>query len=165
MVLLILCSLQQTQFAHMPFESIPGCWFPECAFFTPPFFKQAILGLFLQSRCPKTMCHFRLAAAHWPLQGKRPAWSPLPDSWRDFCGSHFRHKKEKDEPALSNLFPMSTQVLSAKSRWLWLSKPMVSHFGWVHLVYFSGDWDVHWGYGILTHGELLVDKEHICALF
>ena len=20
------------------------------------------------------------------------------------------------------------------------------------LVYFSGDWDVHWGYGILTHG-------------
>ena len=23
------------------------------------------------------------------------------------------------------------------------------------LVYFSGDWDVHWGYGILTHGHLL----------
>ena len=21
------------------------------------------------------------------------------------------------------------------------------------LVYFSGDWDVHWGYGILTHGQ------------
>ena len=20
--------------------------------------------------------------------------------------------------------------------------------------YFSGDWDVHWGYGILTHGHL-----------
>ena len=22
------------------------------------------------------------------------------------------------------------------------------------LVYFGGDWDVHWGYGILTHGQL-----------
>ena len=23
------------------------------------------------------------------------------------------------------------------------------------LVYFSGDWDVHWGYGILTHGHMI----------
>ena len=23
------------------------------------------------------------------------------------------------------------------------------------LVYFSGDWDVHWGYGLLTHGHVL----------
>ena len=23
------------------------------------------------------------------------------------------------------------------------------------LVYFGGDWDVHWGYGILTHGHVL----------
>ena len=22
------------------------------------------------------------------------------------------------------------------------------------LVYFSGDWDVHWGYGVLTHGQM-----------
>ena len=22
------------------------------------------------------------------------------------------------------------------------------------LVYFSGDWDVHWGYELLTHGHL-----------
>ena len=22
------------------------------------------------------------------------------------------------------------------------------------LVYFSGDWDVHWGYGVLTHGHI-----------
>ena len=22
------------------------------------------------------------------------------------------------------------------------------------LVYFSGDWDVHWGHGILTHGHM-----------
>ena len=22
------------------------------------------------------------------------------------------------------------------------------------LVYFSGDWDAHWGYGILTHGQM-----------
>ena len=24
------------------------------------------------------------------------------------------------------------------------------------LVYFSGDWDVHWGYGGLTHGHMNV---------
>ena len=24
-----------------------------------------------------------------------------------------------------------------------------------NLVYFSGDWDVHWGYGVLTHGHIL----------
>ena len=23
------------------------------------------------------------------------------------------------------------------------------------LVYFSGDWDVHWGYGLVTHGQIL----------
>ena len=28
------------------------------------------------------------------------------------------------------------------------------HFG-EGAVYFSGDWDVHWGYGILTHGHIL----------
>ena len=41
--------------------------------------------------------------------------------------------------------------------WLWLSKPMGSHFGvgaQPILVYFSGDWDVHWGYRILTHGNI-----------
>ena len=34
---------------------------------------------------------------------------------------------------------------------------MGSHFGVGApsiLVYFSGDWDVHWGYGILPHGHL-----------
>ena len=25
------------------------------------------------------------------------------------------------------------------------------------LVHFHGDWDVHWGYGILTHGHFLVE--------
>ena len=39
------------------------------------------------------------------------------------------------------------------------SKPMGSHFGIgefsTHLrAYFSGDWDVHWGYGVLTHGQV-----------
>ena len=40
--------------------------------------------------------------------------------------------------------------------------PMVQN-QWYHfgigappiLVYFSGDWDVHWGYGVLTHGHLI----------
>ena len=39
------------------------------------------------------------------------------------------------------------------------SKPMGSNFGvgefTTHFgLYFSGDWDVHWGYGLLTHGHL-----------
>ena len=44
-------------------------------------------------------------------------------------------------------------------RWLRLSKPMGSHFGvggfTTHFrTYFSGDCDVHWGYGLLTHGQV-----------
>ena len=41
------------------------------------------------------------------------------------------------------------------------SKPMGSHFGIgapLILVYFSGDWDVHWGYGVLTHGHVATNK-------
>ena len=29
------------------------------------------------------------------------------------------------------------------------------------LVYFSGDWDVHWGYGILTHGHMIASCKAI----
>ena len=39
------------------------------------------------------------------------------------------------------------------------SKRMGSHFGVGAppiLVYFSGDWVVHWGYGVLTHGHIFV---------
>ena len=31
-------------------------------------------------------------------------------------------------------------------------------FGVGALVYFSGDWDVHWGYGILTHGHVFLEN-------
>ena len=27
--------------------------------------------------------------------------------------------------------------------------------------YFSGDWDVHWGYGLLTHGHM-IPEHHEC---
>ena len=38
------------------------------------------------------------------------------------------------------------------------SKLMVPFWGrcTTHIVYFSGDWDVHWGYGILTNGHMCV---------
>ena len=41
---------------------------------------------------------------------------------------------------------------TAQIIWLWLSKPTGSHFGVFGAppilgAYFSGDWDVHWGYG------------------
>ena len=50
-------------------------------------------------------------------------------------------------------------VRSPRRVWPWWSKPMVSHFGvgvfTTHFrPYFSGDWDVHWGYGLLTHGHM-----------
>ena len=31
------------------------------------------------------------------------------------------------------------------------------------LVYFSGDWDVHWGYGLLTHGHIASTPEIIAS--
>ena len=31
----------------------------------------------------------------------------------------------------------------------WLVGEFTTHFR----TYFSGDWDVHWGYGVLTHGH------------
>ena len=41
--------------------------------------------------------------------------------------------------------------------WLWLY-----HFGAFGappiLAYFGGDWDVHWGYGLLTHGHVFFLK-------
>ena len=48
---------------------------------------------------------------------------------------------------------------SAIFRRLWLSKPMESHFGVGEFTtrfrtYLNGDWDVHWGYGLLTHGPI-----------
>ena len=38
-----------------------------------------------------------------------------------------------------------------------------SHFGLGEFTshfrtYFSGDWDVHWGYGVLTHGHVLFSR-------
>ena len=49
--------------------------------------------------------------------------------------------------------------------------PAVGQNQWCHfglgappiLVYFSGDWDVHWGYGILTHGHLATQEEYATA--
>ena len=43
--------------------------------------------------------------------------------------------------------------LALRGIWLWLSKPMGSHFGVGEFttnfrIYFSGDWDVHWGYDL-----------------
>ena len=33
----------------------------------------------------------------------------------------------------------------------WLVGEFTTHFR----TYFSGDWDVHWGYGVLTHGHMM----------
>ena len=49
------------------------------------------------------------------------------------------------------------QIQSASLRCGCGSKPMVPFWGrcTTHFrTYFSGDWNVHWGYGILTHGHM-----------
>ena len=45
------------------------------------------------------------------------------------------------------------------------------HHPLIFLVNFSGDWDVHWGYGLLTHGHMLLGEKcgkgsagHFCPL-
>ena len=42
----------------------------------------------------------------------------------------------------------------------WLVGEFTTHFR----TYFSGDWDVHWGYGFLTHGHMAVNIviPHVC---
>ena len=47
------------------------------------------------------------------------------------------------------------------------SKPMVPFWGrcTTHVrTYFSGDWDVHWGYGILPHGQVAMQLEALAGL-
>ena len=51
-------------------------------------------------------------------------------------------------------------VCCGESKRLWLSKPMVSHFGLgappsFEPILVVGLVDVHWGYGILTHGHMI----------
>ena len=46
-----------------------------------------------------------------------------------------------------------------RAMWPWLSKPFWDQpfwLDWVHspAILEPGDWDVHWGYGILTHGHV-----------
>ena len=48
---------------------------------------------------------------------------------------------------------------SCRARYDGGSTPMGSHFGVGEFTnhyktYFSGDWDVHWGCGVLTHGHI-----------
>ena len=86
------------------------------------------------------------------------------------CRSPFtKHTFQKDPHAIlagqapavhlaSSVCQSEQCSLSSANRWTFGcgSKPMVP--AWVGappiLVYFSGDWDVHWGYGTLTHGPL-----------
>ena len=51
----------------------------------------------------------------------------------------------------------STLCITPKTRHVAMVQNQWYHFGIgapLILVYFSGDWDVHWGYGVLTHGQL-----------
>ena len=58
--------------------------------------------------------------------------------------------------------PAQPGAKASVSKWSWGNEEgAVGQNQWYHfwvgappiLVYFSGDWDVHWGYGVLTHGQ------------
>ena len=58
----------------------------------------------------------------------------------------------------------SEYVLSAK--YMAVGQNQWYHFGGRALplsIYFSGDWDVHWGYGILTHGHIVLGETSVYA--
>ena len=62
--------------------------------------------------------------------------------------TQFQFKPPLQSLVFANGVVPSTSVVSPQNQWY--------HFGIGAppvLVYFSGDWDVHWGYGILTHGH------------
>ena len=50
-------------------------------------------------------------------------------------------------PQVGPRFPPLRGALPEK--WLWVGAPPI-------LVHFSGDWDAHWGYGILPHGQVFL---------
>ena len=57
--------------------------------------------------------------------------------------------RRRDMPRLCANFVCGGWKYGATGRtiWLWVKTGSI-------LVYFSGDWDVHWGYGLLTHGHI-----------
>ena len=62
---------------------------------------------------------------------------------RDYEGNGKKKKKKKKKKK-----HVQAHMAVGQNQWF--------HFGIGAppiLVYFSGDWDVHWGYGILTHGH------------
>ena len=68
------------------------------------------------------------------------------------CGSHYGHRLQAQASdkwdACAERFETGDLAVGQNQRY---------HFGVgapLILVYFSGDWDVHWGYGFLTHGHL-----------
>ena len=58
--------------------------------------------------------------------------------------------------------PWSKHLYVAKGlrpMWLWVKTNGIPFWGFrctAHFrTYFGGDWDIHWGYGLLTHGHVL----------
>ena len=79
---------------------------------------------------------------------ERPPSKPIPGGFVEIC-------EAAGPPGICFLsscanLKKSAEVVVRQNQWY--------HFGVGAppiLVYFSGDSDVHWGYGILTHGHLL----------
>ena len=67
---------------------------------------------------------------------------------------------------------MEFQDARRHATWLWWSKPLkgiiligIGEFTTHFRTYFSGDWDVHWGYGLLlvTHGHMPPTQQSIAS--
>ena len=63
-----------------------------------------------------------------------------------------------DHPPLGLNSSWAVEEWGVEQNWLWVKTNGIPFWGrcTTHFrTYFSGDWDVYWGYGILTHGQLL----------
>ena len=72
-----------------------------------------------------------------------------------------------DDPRCSHqglFLPSKLKVYGATCSYGYGSKLMVPFWGrcTTHFkTYFSGDWDVHWGYGLLTHQSFLMETKGV----
>ena len=105
-------------------------------------------------RCSQASRNGGSASWTWSQMSLTCFWALLPKPPPRLTWKQNRHKLTEQSSSLAGRGRRCYSGCSqATAKWLWLSKPMVlflTHFR----TYFSGDWDVHWEYGPLTHGQV-----------
>ena len=122
----------------------------------------------VQDLCPSTvgMVWFLLVSTFYRLkegiQVDFRHFSRGTSHFHSFQGSFFFLEtfKETPDPFLDRTMLERTgnQTLKCYHMWLWVKTVLVpfwgNRLGAPPILVYSGDWDVHWGYWILTHGHV-----------